>query len=369
LVGAGLFVRSLRAVRQLNLGFDAAKLIQVGVNFRGVNLTKPEQRALWDRLTERAAELPGVASASRAATIPFRMTWSEALYVAGIDSVPKLGEFDLQAGSTDYFATAGTRLLRGRGFEPSDVAGGAKVVVVSEAMARALWPNEDAIGKCIRVGADTAPCRAVVGVAENIKAQDLRSDPGLMYYMPIDQFRPQAGGIFVRTRGDAKGVSETVRRELQRLVPGAAYVTVLPMGDIVDEVTRAWRLGAMMFSVFGLLALTLASIGLYSVIAYNVTQRTHEMGVRVALGAQARDVIRLVVTEGVEIVMAGVAVGSAIALVASRFIAPLLFEVSPKDPPVFIGVVLTLLVVAAVASMLPAWRAARVDPNVALRAD
>jgi ABC-type antimicrobial peptide transport system permease subunit len=189
------------------------------------------------------------------------------------------------------------------------------------------------------------------------------------YYMPADQFNPNVGGLFVRTRGAAKDKAEEVRRALQPLMDGGSYVTVTPMTTIIANQIRSWRLGALMFSIFGALALVLAAIGLYSVIAYNVTQRTHEMGVRVALGAQARDVIRLIVSEGLRIVLPGVALGAVLALLAGKWIAPLLFQVSPKDPPVLVGVVTILVAVAMVASWLPARRAARVDPNQALRAD
>jgi len=152
-------------------------------------------------------------------------------------------------------------------------------------------------------------------------------------------------------------------------MPGVSYVTVTPMATIMSGNTRSWKLGATMFTVFGALALVLAAIGLYSVIAYNVTQRTHEMGVRVALGAQARDVIRLIVREGLTIVLPGIVLGGAIALFAGKWVAPLLFEVSPKDPSVLVSVVVTLVIVAVVASWVPATRASRVDPNEALRAD
>jgi ABC-type antimicrobial peptide transport system permease subunit len=152
-------------------------------------------------------------------------------------------------------------------------------------------------------------------------------------------------------------------------MPGVSYVSVLPVSKIIGTETRSWKLGATMFAAFGALALVLAAIGLYSVIAYTVTQRTHEMGVRVALGAEARDVIRLIVREGLIIVLPGIVLGGAIALLAGKWIAPLLFDVSPKDPSVLVSVVATLVVVAVVASWVPATRASRVDPNEALRAD
>ena len=152
-------------------------------------------------------------------------------------------------------------------------------------------------------------------------------------------------------------------------MPGVSYVTVTPMSTIMAYTVRSWKLGATMFAVFGALALVLAAIGLYSVIAYNVTQRTHEMGVRVALGAQANDVVGLIVREGLRVVIPGVVLGAAIALLAGKWVAPLLFQVSPKDPPVIVGVVVTLIAVAIAASWGPARRASRVDPNEALRAD
>jgi ABC-type antimicrobial peptide transport system permease subunit len=152
-------------------------------------------------------------------------------------------------------------------------------------------------------------------------------------------------------------------------MPGPSYITVTPFSDIMGSQTRSWQLGATMFVAFGGLALVLAAIGLYSVIAYNVAQRTHELGVRVALGAQSRDVVRLVVIEGLRLAVVGVAIGAGVALLAGKWVKPLLFNVSPKDPTVFVVVSLTLISVAVAASWVPALRASRVDPNVALRSD
>ena len=176
-------------------------------------------------------------------------------------------------------------------------------------------------------------------------------------------------GLFVRARGSAATIEETVRRRLQPLMPGVSYVTVTPLSDIVGSQTRSWRLGAAMFSVFGLLALVLAAIGLYSVIAYNVAQRTQEMGIRIALGAETRDLVGLVLSEGMRLALVGIALGGAIALVVSGWVRPLLYEESPRDPLVFGGVAAVLLAVAALASFLPARRAARVDPMRALRTE
>jgi predicted permease len=369
LVGAGLFVRSLQNVRAVRLGYDIDHVMFVDLRLRGVQLDSAASVSLRDRLAERAARIPGVEGAARGVTVPYYMTWNDDLFVQGIDSVSKLGQFNLQAVSPAYFETMGTRILRGRGVTAEDRAGTAPVMVVSQSMARALWPNQEALGKCVRVSADTAPCRTVVGIAENIRSGKLDEPPDMNYYLPITQFATTGGGVFVRTRQHAESQMQAVRRELQRLMPGAAYVAITPMTEVLEPVMRSWKLGATMFSVFGGVALLLAAIGMYSVIAYNVAQRTHELGVRVALGAQSRDVISLVVREGLGVAVVGVLAGAAVAWFAGRWVAPLLFGVSPKDPGVYTGVVITLLAAAVAASWWPALRASRVDPNTALRAD
>jgi predicted permease len=372
LVGAGLFVRSLNNVTGLRMGYDIDRLLWVGVEERGEKLTEVERSALRYRLRDAAKAVPGVENATRAATVPFWMEWDEDIYVAGIDTAQMraIGSFQIQAASPEYLATMGTRLLRGRTLEAQDQEKSPKVMVVSEAMAKAVWPGKDAVGQCVRVGADTAPCTTVVGIAENIRANDdFAKDKMLYYYRPIDQSAAGNGGLFIRVRGDAARQMEPLRRALQPLMPGSAYVTVRPMSEIFAPNIKSWRLGASMFVAFGGLALVLAAIGLYSVIAYNVQQRTHELGVRVAFGAQVGDVMRLVLSEGLRLAVAGVVIGTAIALFAGRWVAPLLFNVKPTDPLVFAFVIGVLLVVATVASLIPAMRAARVDPNVALRSE
>ncbi len=368
LVGAGLFLRSLMNVQGIRMGYDAERIAWVNLEDRGVKLDTVQQVNLRRQLLARAQAIPGVEHAAQALTVPFWMTWNFGLFVPGIDSVGKLGEFNLQAGSTDFFQTMGTRVVRGRGFTAGDIAHSQLVMVVSEAMAKKIWPGQDAIGKCVKLSSDTMPCRTVVGVAEDVRRSSL-NDVDLHYYMPTSQFRPDNGGLFVRTRGPAAKQAEEIRRVLQGVMPGVSYVSVTPMSTIIAPQIRSWKIGATMFAVFGALALVLAAIGLYSVIAYNVTQRTHEMGVRVALGAQARDVISLIVREGLKVVIPGVVLGAAISLFAGKWVAPLLFNVSPKDPPVMIAVVATLIAVAIMASWVPAQRASRVDPNEALRSD
>ncbi len=370
LVGAGLFVRSLRNARLEPLGYDVDPVLIVDLQMRGVELDSAANVALRDRLLAEAQAIPGVTYASRRVTEPFWSSWSMGLHVEGIDSTDRVGEFDLNAVTADYFRTMGTRILRGRGIETADVGGSPRVMVVGASMAKVLWPGRDALGQCVRVGSDTMPCTTVVGIAEDIKASQFSVDSGYyFYYVPAAQLSPDQGGLFVRARGSAAAIEETVRRRLQPLMPGVSYVTVTPLSEVVGAQTRSWRLGATMFTVFGVLALVLAAIGLYSVIAYNVAQRTQEMGVRIALGAEVRDLVGLVLSEGMRLALAGVGLGAGIALVVSGWVKPLLFEESPRDPVVFVGVAATLLAVAALASLLPARRAARVDPMRALRTE
>jgi predicted permease len=369
LVGAGLFVRSLSNVRSVRLGYDVDPVMLVDLNMRGAKLDSAQTVDLRSRLLAAAKTVAGVKTASLQASTPFWGTWNLSLYVEGIDTVGKFGNFDLNPVSSEYFATLGTRIIRGRGISDEDTPRTQPVAVVSENMGKVLWPGRDPIGQCFRIGADTVPCTYVVGIAENIKEQSLAADSGYYYYLPWQQFNPTSGGLFVRANGDATRYVEAVRRRLQREMPGASYLTITPFADIIGGVTASWELGATMFVAFGVLALVLAAIGLYSVIAYNVAQRTHELGVRVALGARGPDVIRLVVADGLKVAVVGVGIGVIVALWAGRWVKALLFDVSANDPFVFVIVAVTLLVVATAASWIPALRASRVDPNVALRTD
>jgi putative ABC transport system permease protein len=267
----------------------------------------------------------------------------------------------------DYFETMGTPMLRGRAITDADRAGGQPVAVMSQSAVRRIWPSEDPLGKCVKLEAD-GQCHVVVGISGDIRAE-FGEGPGRHVYVPATQLAAPDARIFVRTRSEAATQAEVVRRALQEIVPGAAFVSARTLDGIVAPEMRSWRLGATMFTIFGLLALVVAAVGLYSVVAYDVSQRTRELGVRVALGASAGTVLRLVVGEGVRVVALGLALGSMVALALASRVTPLLYEVSAKDPATYAGVVGVLLAVAVVASLAPALRAARVDPNVALRSD
>jgi predicted permease len=370
LVGAGLFVRSLNNVRGMRLGYDVDPVLVVNLNMRGVVLDTTQTVLLKEKLLADAKGLPEVETASRQSSIPFWSTWSTTLHVAGIDTVEKLGQFDLNSVSPEYFATLGTRIIRGRALTGADQKGAPLSMVVSDRMAKRLWPHADAVGQCVKVDADTVPCTYVVGIAEDIRSSKLDAEKDdYYYYLPIAQFHPDNGGLFIRTRGSAAHLAESIRRRLQPDMPGASYLTVTPFSEVIGGQMQSWSLGASMFLAFGLLALALAAIGLFSVISYNVAQRTHELGVRVALGAQAADLVRLVVVEGLKLGAIGIGIGAVVAFASGRWVAPLLFNESPHDPWIFAVVAITLFVVTLVASLIPARRAAGADPNRALRSD
>jgi predicted permease len=371
LVGAGLFVRSLDHVRNYRLGYDADRVLYALVNGRGYRPTPAEQIALGQRMREAARGIPGVSHVTQAASVPFWSNEGRGLFVPGVDSINRRGRFILQAGTPDYFATMGTRILRGRAFDETDREGTAHVIVVSEGMARAIWPDRDPIGvECVRIGDPAAPCATVIGIAEEMRMRNLTDAREFSYYIPAWQYDgPLDPQIFVRVEGDPSSLMEALRRRIQSELPGAAYAIVMPLTDLVDPNLRSWRMGATLFVAFGGLALLLAAIGLYSMIAYDVAQRTRDLGVRLALGARGAGVMRLVVGRGLRLTLLGLGLGGLIAFLAAPRLEPLMFSQSPRDPLVLVAVGGLLLIVGVVASFVPGLRAARVDPVVALRDD
>jgi predicted permease len=370
LVGAALFVRSMASVKAMPMGYDVDRVLLVNRINRGSVFHEAAQLAMRRILLATAQSHPGVESAAWASSAPFVSTSSTSLYVDGVDSVARLGTFTYQVTTPGYFHTMGTRILRGRGLTAEDRAGAPPVVVISEDMAKALWPGGNALGSCFRMRADTMPCMTVVGIAEDMVQREITGTERFHYYVPIDQqTRTWGNWMVLRVRGDPAREAESIRAALQRVMPGTSYVTVRLLRDIVDDAQRSWRMGSTMFLAFGLLALIVAAVGLYGVISYNVAQRSHELGVRVALGAQSRDVVRLVVGQGARFATMGLGLGLLLAYLAARWVQPLLFQQSARDPAVYGVVAALLLTVALLSSALPAWRATRADPNTALRSD
>lgn len=372
LVGAGLFVRSLRNVRGIDLGFDAARVLVVDLDLRDAD--EDTRDALFREAGDRVARLPAVERTSVGLTAPFHSAISTGLRIPGLDSIPSSrdGGPYVNAVTPGFFATMGTRIVRGRGFTDADARSAPRVGVVSETFARVVWPGQSPLGRCMMVGGDSVPCTTVVGVAADARRESLTDDaPVMQYYVPLVQRQTTAGlrTLFVRTRGNPAAALAAVRRETQAVSADLPYPTVRYLADLVEPEIRPWKLGATLFGVFGGVALALAALGLYSVVAYAVAQRTHEMGVRVALGARGADLVRLVVMGTLRVVGLGLALGLLAALVAGRWVAPLLFRVSPRDPSVLAAVTALLLLVGLVASLAPARRAARVSPAEVLKAE
>ena len=375
LVGAGLFVRSFANARAVPLGYDARPVLEAIADFRGHEMDSATSVATRRQLLAAAKALPGVEHAARVNSRLFGTNTAE-LRIAGIDSVEALGRFNFQIASPEYFEVMRIPILRGRALTNADRENAPLVAVVSQAMAEALWPGRDPLGQCMRVGLGArprieAPCISVVGVAGNTAQQNISDDPRFMYYLPVDQVAPaELSTMLLRlSTTDVRGVMEGIRRQLTQAMPGDGFVVVRPLQEVVDDQSRSWRLGATLFVAFGSLALVVALVGLYGVVSYNVTQRKHELGVRVALGARAGDVIRLVVGQGFRVVAIGITVGLTLALAAARWVQPLLFRESARDPATYAVVGVAMLFAAVLASMMPARRAARADPNAALRSD
>lgn len=376
LIGAGLFVRSLQKVLDIPLGYDASRVVEAYPDFRDLKLDSASEVAALRQLLAGAEEIPATRGAARMNTRLFASNIAT-LRVPGIDSVEQLGRFNVQVTSSGYFDVMQTRIIRGRAYDRRDGAGATPVAVVSNAMARALWPGRDPIGQCLEISWNAAaripvaPCTVVIGVAEDAAFGSITDEQRFMYYLNVDQMGAGwASRIIVRLAAQPTAAElERVRTTLQAAMPGNGFVVVRPLQEAVDDQSRSWRLGATLFVAFGGLAIVVAAVGLYGVIGYTIAQRTHELGMRIALGARSSHIVRLVVKEGMEFAAAGAALGLLIAFIASRWIEPLLYKQSSRDPTVYLGVAAMMILVGLGSSAMPAWRAIRADPNRALRAD
>lgn len=274
--------------------------------------------------------------------------------------------------SPEFFAATGMRILRGQDFPRADGGTMPSVVVVNDALAQAQWPGVDVLGRCMRF-APGGECYRVIGVVETAFFDDLLEEPQAQFYLPLDNPPAEAGSWFstivVRTQPRARdGVIAEVQRSLRAEFPDGRPA-INTMEAYLEPAYRPWRLGATLFTAFGFLALIVAAVGIYSTVAYTVAQRTHEFGVRTALGARQPDILRHVIGGSLRTVAIGVVAGIALAVAGGRFIAALLYGIEPADPRVMVGVAVALLLIAAVAAFGPARRAARVDPATALRVE
>ena len=373
LTGAGLLIRSLKSLEHVNPGFNPGGLITWTIDLPDSRYSKHGQpEAFFRTLFERVRAIPGVRSASGVVPLPLSDENIRTVYEVEGRSFAK-GEAPrvyFRAVEDDYFQTMEIPLLRGRDFTRADIHGATDVVIVNKAVAERSFPGEDPIGKRIKPGVGengVEPWRQIVGVVGDVKHRrlDLPDDPEC--YAPEEQVG--WGQMFGVVRSDVPGASliPAIREQVRSIDKDVPIYDVRTMDEYVSRSVLLPRLDSTLLAIFAALALLLAVVGVYGVISYGVAQRTNEIGIRMTLGAQQKDVLRLVLRQGLKIAGLGVAMGLAGALGATRLLASLLFGVSPSDPVTFATVALVLAACALAACYIPAWRASRVDPMVALR--
>jgi predicted permease len=370
LIGAGLFLRSLQNAQRIRPGFDMDRLAVMSFDLGAQGYTEERGRQFQQRVLEQVAAVPGVESATLASTVPlFNGGFARTVFLEGQDASDRRSGRLVQISvvGSRYLETVGIPLLRGRTITDQDQPNTPSAVVVNETMAKRFWPDEDAIGKRFKFfGQENF--QQVVGIAKDSKYNFIGEDPIPFIYQPMTQvYQPQAS-LFVRS-ANPTSVIGTVRGEVQQLNRNLPLTGVFTLSDIVDQSLWAPRMGASLLAVFAGLSLVLAVIGIYGVMAYSVSQRTRELGIRMALGASRADVVRLVVLQGLKLTIAGLLVGLAVSFAVTRLIVNMLFGVSPTDILTFSVVPAVLALAALGASYLPALRATRIDPLVALRSE
>jgi predicted permease len=372
LVCAALFVQSFRNAKSIDPGFATHDAVLVSVNPGLFGYTKEQGRDFYQRLSERVRALPGVEAAGVVDWMPLSdssNSWGPVY--RSEQPAPPPGEGMSAFAETvgpGYFKAMRIPLLEGRDFEDRDREGILpEAVVVNETLARRLWPGESAVGKRMSMGRNSADAFNVIGVARDGKVRSLGEEPRNLMYVSVDQTYRGGMSLVVRSTGEPAGVIAGVRRAVKELDARMPLYNVRTIEQHLTWAFWAQNMAASLATAFGLLALVLAGVGLYGVIAYTVARRTHEIGIRVALGAQARDILRLVIRQGMALTLVGLGAGLVGALLLSRLLLSLLYGVRPGDPATYILVALLLALVALAACLVPARRATKVDPMVALR--
>ena len=391
LIGAGLFARALQYAQTIYPGRQPETVLTAAMDPRNQGYSVARAREFYQQLTERVAALPGVEAVSLARELQIGDGYSTTSLA--VKDAPQEGNLKVEANTIapHYFQTLGIWLLSGRDFTLADREGAPRVVIINKAMARRFWPGESALGKQVQVGGqgwggaaiildDTSQrgkqaqamgegWAEVIGVVEDGKHRIAGQAAPPFVYSPFLQSQSYNLGmtLLLRYRGDAANLPAAVRREAQALDPNLPVQAAMTLSEAVRLVTLPWRVAGMLANVFGLIGLALAALGIYGLISYTVNQRTREIGVRVALGAQRRDIFKLVIGHGLRLALLGVVVGLALSFGLTRALADLLFGVSASDPATYLGISLLLVLVALVASFIPARRAIMTEPLAALR--
>ncbi|HEX7123267.1 MAG TPA: ADOP family duplicated permease [Gemmatimonadaceae bacterium] len=379
LAGTGLFVRSLRQIGQQHLGLDLDRVLVADFSPSRAGLSAAEGLETYREMERRVRSIPGVEGTALTVGVPLEGQYGLPLRIPGLDSIPGLprgvSPF-VYAVTPEFFPTMGTRIIAGRGFAAADNRpDAAAVTIVSAQMARLIWPDRDPIGQCIKIElrAPTPDCLQVVGVAEDARLRSVipgdREQRG-QYYVPLAQApEPLTGYALVIRANDPRRVRAAVQRVVQGARPDLPYVDVRPLANAVAPELRPWRLGASVFGLFGLLALVVAAVGTYSVMQFSVSQRLHELGVRIALGARRGHLVMMVAREALRIGLIASLTGVVVVSAAAPLVQGLLYQTSARDPLVLGAVVVVLLLAAVAATLAPAWRATRADPVTALKAE
>ncbi|MFN2507499.1 MAG: ABC transporter permease [Chthoniobacterales bacterium] len=373
LIAAGLLIKSMLRLQGVDPGFKPERLVTMNVWLPHAKYPKaPDWNGFYDRMLQRLHELPGVDAAGLTSVLPVSENFDKrTIEVEGQPRGPgEHPDVDNYIVTPDYVRAMSIQLLRGRNITAQDTADAPLAALVSEALARKVWPGEEALGKRVRFynldPVEQRPWRTVVGVVGDVKQYGLDTPGTAALYVPLPQMPTSSLTLVVRTRAEPANMVAAIRREILALDPDQAVFNIATMEQLLSDSTSLRRLSMLLLGLFAGLALILAAVGIYGVLAQSVAQRTHEIGIRMALGAQTRDVLGLVVGHGMTLTMIGIVTGVVGALGLTRLITTLLFGVGANDLGTFLGISLLLLMVSFLACYLPARRAARLDPMKAL---
>jgi putative ABC transport system permease protein len=372
LIGAGLMMKSLFRLLQTNVGFKTENLLTMTIVLPATKYTEDSQCiAFNDQLKERVQSLPGVANTGTVNILPLNGGNTTRFIVEG-DPVPPPGqevEANIRTVNDTYFQTLGVPLLAGRMFDESDKTGSQDVVIIGKSVADKVFPGRDPVGRKIKYTALDSEALLIVGVVGDVKITGLDQAIKPVLYYPFRQSASIFANLVVRTKGDPTVLANAVRSEVRNIEPGAAILNVNSMDEMISQTPASFmrRFPALLISIFAAVALLLASIGIYGVVSYSVSQQTHFIGIRMALGASPADILKMVMKQGIVLALLGVGIGVTAAFGLMRLLRDLLFEVKTTDVSTFVFVSAVLFVVALLACFLPARRATKVDPLVALR--
>jgi putative ABC transport system permease protein len=372
LIGAGLMVRSFARLQHVSPGFDPKNLLTMNISLARQKYRENQQiNSFFDQLLERVRSVPGVEAVGGIDPLPFSNSDGTTGFVVegapplAVGDRPEVGERTI---TPDYFHTMRIPLLKGRAFSERDREDAPRVVIINEALARRFWPNEEAIGKRLGFRASEPQIwHEIVGIVGNVKHKSLDADPKPELYFPYSQYPSSFMTLVVRTPSEPVQAISAIRNQVLGLDSDQPVFDIKTMDERLSKAVAPSRFVMLLLSAFAALAMLLAAVGIYGVMAYTVSQRTHEIGVRMALGAAAPDVMKLVVGHGLKLVLAGVGMGIAGAIALTRLMESLLFEVSATDPLTFALISAVLTGVALAACFVPARRATKVDPMIALR--